>query len=118
MCCQSGDQFAPVDLQAIRQHKDVNQPCLVELLCQLLASFKATDSAAELDACAPDLGAFELDRRGDQRIVEYLGPIDLARGRTAEEMRSGIGPLDLVEVLLFFEDSCTAKEQDQLSCFS
>src|SRR2546427_12946669 len=95
LCCQSSDQLASVDMQPIRQHKDVNQPCIVELLCQLLASFKATDSAAELDARAPHLGAFELNRRGDQRIVEYLGPIDLARGRTAEEMRSGIGALDL-----------------------
>src|SRR6266516_2391868 len=96
MCCQSSDQFASVDMQSVRQHKDVNQPCLVKLLCQLLPGFKATDSIAELDARAPDLGAFELDRRGDQRIVEDLGLIDLARGRTDEEMRIGIGLLDLV----------------------
>ena len=66
MCCQSSDQFAPVDIQSIRQHKDMNEPCLVEFLCQALARLKAPDTIAELDSHTLNLGVSKLDCCGNQ----------------------------------------------------
>ena len=114
MCCQSSDQFTSVDMQPVRQHKDMNEPCVIEFLCQALARFKTTDPIAKLDSHSLNLGVFKLDRCNNQRVVEDLSLIDLAGGRTAQQMGSGIGLLNLIKVLLFFENYGTPKEQDQL----
>src|SRR5215472_6846472 len=118
ICCQSSDQFASVDMQPVRQHKDVNKPCFVKLLCQALARFKTTDTIAKLDSRTLNLCVFKLDCCDNQRVIEDLSLIDFAGGRTAEEMGKRIGLPDLVEMTLFFENGGTPKEQDQLRCFT
>src|SRR5712692_867135 len=111
MLRQSGNQLGAVDTQAVGEYEDMHQPFRVKLPRKSFACLKAAGALAEREARPLYIGAFKMDGRDDQRIVEDGGIVYFAGSGAAKEMRVGIRLLDLFEPVLCLEDGRAAKKQ-------